>query len=476
MQAKLSREIIENEKLRIDNAFVTDFMPFAPENYVKVYLYGLKLACFGGVGDIETEIAGKLNLEPGLVSEAFSYWANEGLVNILSTSPVAVEYLAVNKGTLALRKFSKTKYKDFNDQLHAMLPSRNILPNEYNEYYSIMEAMHIEPEAMLAIIAYCIRLKGQDVGYPYILAVARNLARQGCLTYDRVNEQLSEFDLYDKDVAAVLHSLGSKKAPAIEDKRMFAKWTKTLGFPTETVVQVAKSVKRGGMDRLDALLVKYYENHLFSMAEIDEFNRNRDRLYSLTKEINKRIGVYYEQLDFIIETYVTRWLGYGFTDETLLTIAEYCFRCNIRTLEGYNATVEKFYKQGLITADDIGEFLGEAVRRDADIREALEKAGVTRPVTSRDRDSYRTWTYSWKMDRDVVLYAASLAAGNASPVSYMNAVLGGWHNAGVTSLEGAKKFGATRASAARETAATVTKTYTSEQLNAMFDSLNNEDL
>lgn len=476
MQAKLSREIIENEKLRIDNAFVTDFMPFAPENYVKVYLYGLKLACFGGVGDIETEIAGKLNLEPGLVSEAFSYWANEGLVNILSTSPVAVEYLAVNKGTLALRKFSKTKYKDFNDQLHAMLPSRNILPNEYNEYYSIMEAMHIEPEAMLAIIAYCIRLKGQDVGYPYILAVARNLARQGCLTYDRVNEQLSEFDLYDKDVAAVLHSLGSKKAPAIEDKRMFAKWTKTLGFPTETVVQVAKSVKRGGMDRLDALLVKYYENHLFSMAEIDEFNRNRDRLYSLTKEINKRIGVYYEQLDFIIETYVTRWLGYGFTDETLLTIAEYCFRCNIRTLEGYNATVEKFYKQGLITADDIGEFLGEAVRRDADIREALEKAGVTRPVTSRDRDSYRTWTYSWKMDRDVVLYAASLAAGNASPVSYMNAILGGWHNAGVTSLEGAKKFGATRASTARETAATVTKTYTSEQLNAMFDSLNNEDL
>lgn len=476
MQAKLSREIIENEKLRIDNAFVTDFMPFAPENYVKVYLYGLKLACFGGVGDIETEIAGKLNLEPGLVSEAFSYWANEGLVNILSTSPVAVEYLAVNKGTLALRKFSKTKYKDFNDQLHAMLPSRNILPNEYNEYYSIMEAMHIEPEAMLAIIAYCIRLKGQDVGYPYILAVARNLARQGCLTYDRVNEQLSEFDLYDKDVAAVLHSLGSKKAPAIEDKRMFAKWTKTLGFPTETVVQVAKSVKRGGMDRLDALLVKYYENHLFSMAEIDEFNRNRDRLYSLTKEINKRIGVYYEQLDFIIETYVTRWLGYGFTDETLLTIAEYCFRCNIRTLEGYNATVEKFYKQGLITADDIGEFLGEAVRRDADIREALEKAGVTRPVTSRDRDSYRTWTYSWKMDRDVVLYAASLAAGNASPVSYMNAILGGWHNAGVNSLEGAKKFGATRASAARETAATVTKTYTSEQLNAMFDSLNNEDL
>lgn len=476
MQTKLSRELTENEKIRLDNVFITDFMPFAPENYVKVYLYGLTLAYYGGDVDAEAEIANKLNIEPGLVVEAFSYWASAGIVNLLSTSPVTVEYLAINKSTLALRKFSKTKYKDFNDQLHAMLPSRNILPNEYNEYYSIMEAMHIEPEAMLAIIAYCIRLKGADIGYPYILAVARNLARQGCLTYDRVNEQLSEFDLYDKDVAAVLHSLGSKKAAAIEDKRMFAKWTKTLGFPTETVIKVAKSVKKGGMDRLDALLVKYYENHLFTIGEIDEFNRNRDRLYSLTREINKRIGVYYEQLDFIIETYVTKWLGYGFTDETLLTIAEYCFKCNIRTLEGYNATVEKFYKQGLLSPDDIGAFLGEAVRRDEEIREVLEKAGVTRPVTSRDRDSYRTWTYSWKMNRDTVLYAASLAAGNASPVSYMNVLLGTWHNAGATTVDKAKKYGATKAAPNRETAATVTKTYTSEQLNAMFDSLNSEDL
>lgn len=476
MQTKLSRELTENEKIRIDNAFITDFMPFAPENYVKVYLYGLTLAYYGGDVDAEAEIANKLNIEPGLVVEAFSYWSSAGIVNLLSTSPVTVEYLAINKSTLALRKFSKTKYKDFNDQLHAMLPSRNILPNEYNEYYSIMEAMHIEPEAMLAIIAYCIRLKGADVGYPYILAVARNLARQGCLTYDRVNEQLSEFDLYDKDVAAVLHALGSKKSAAIEDKRMYAKWTKTLGFPPETVVKVAKTVKKGGMDRLDALLVKYYENHLFTIEEIDEFNRNRDRLYSLTREINKRIGVYYEQLDFIIETYVTKWLGYGFNDDTLLTIAEYCFKCNIRTLEGYNATVEKFYKQGLLSPDDIGAFLGEAVRRDAEIREVLEKAGVSRPVTSRDRDSYRTWTYSWKMDRDTVLYAASLAAGNTSPVSYMNVLLGAWHNAGVTTLGDAKKYGTDRAAATRETAATVTKTYTSEQLNAMFDSLNSEDL
>lgn len=178
---------------------------------------------------------------------------------------------------------------------------------------------------------------------------------------------------------------------------------------------MAKNVKKGGTERLDALLTKYYENHLYSYPEIEQFNKNRDRLYALTKEINRRIGVYYEQLDFIIETYVTKWQGYGFDDDTLLLIADYCFRRNVRTLEGLNETVEKFYRQGLLTEESINSFMTEAMQRDSLVREALDRAGVTRPVTSRDRDAYRTWTYTWKMDRDAVLYAASLAAGNVNP-------------------------------------------------------------
>ncbi|MFR5061842.1 MAG: DnaD domain protein [Christensenellales bacterium] len=476
MYAKLSKEITSEAKIQVDNAFFTDFMPFAPENYVKVYLYGLSLAYLADetVNTIE-EIAKRLNIDAAVVSEAFSYWANCGIVNVLSSSPASVEYLPINKNTLSLRKFSKTKYKDFNDQLHAMLPCRNILPNEYNEYYSIMEAMHIEPSAMLAVIAYSIRQKGEDVNYAYILAVARNLAHQGCLTYERVNEQLSEFDLYDKDLLAVLKSLGSKKSPTIDDKHLFKKWTKTMGFTLETVVQVAKSVKKGGMDRLDALMVKYYENRLFSWQEIEEFNKNRERLYSLTRNLNRIIGVYYEQLDFIIETYVTKWLNFGFDDETLLKIADYCFKHNIRTLEGLNETVEKFYRQGLLTEDSINAFMSEAVRRDEDIRAALDAAGVTRPITSRDRDAYRTWTYAWKMDKDAVLYAASLAAGNMNPVAYMNTVLGRWHSEGITSAEKAKAY-KPAAVAATPVSKEVNKTYTSEQLNAMFDSLNYEDL
>lgn len=475
MFTKLSRDITSELRLAVDKAFIVDFMPFAPEAFVKVYLYGLSLA-FGSEGQNADEaIARALNIDTGVVAEAFEYWQSCGIVNILSTSPVTVEYLPVSRNTLALRKFSKTKYRDFNDQLHAMFPSRNILPQEYNDYYSIMEAMHIEPSAMLAIIAYSIRKKGEGVAHPYIMAVARNLAHQGCLTYDRVNEQLSEFDLYDDDLAAVFKALGVRKTPALEDKHLFKKWTKTMAFSLETVIKVAKTVKKGGMERLNTLLTRYYENRLFSYEEIESFEKNRERLRSLAIEINRRIGVYYEQVDAIIETYITKWLALGFDDATLLTVADHCFKRNIRTLDGMNATVDKFYRKGLLSNDAIDGFIAEAMRADEEIRAVLEEAGIDRPVSSRDRDAFRTWTYTWKMPKDIIMYAAQLSRGNPGAVAYINRILSSWQAQGVTTIEQAKTAKAAF-SAPKADEHTVQRTYTADQLNAIFENLDYEDL
>lgn len=473
MLATLSKELKKEIQITLDSIFISDYMPFAPENHIKVYLYGLMLASGGGENS-EDEIAKRLGIDTKSVVESFKYWETQGILNIISQSPLTVEYLPITKNSYSLRKFSKSKYKDFNDQLHAMFPNRNILPAEYNEYYSVMEELHIEPTALLAVIAYCIRQKGETINYPYILAVARNLAYQGCLTYDRVSEQLSEFDLYDKDLSMVYKGLGIKKSVTIDDKRLLIKWTKTFGFGLEVVIQVAKNVKKGGMDKLDSKLTKYYENHLFTVAEIDEFNKNRDNLYELTKNINRIIGVYYEQLDYIIETYTTKWLGYGFDDATLLSIAEYCFKANLRTLDGMNQTVERFYKQGLITNTGINTFIGESVERDNAIRAILEAADVSRPIVSRDRDAYRTWTHSWSFSSDILLYAAGISKATSNPVSYMNGILAKWYNGGVKTLADAKAFKNETASSAQSP--TQEKSYSSEELNAMFDNLEYEDL
>lgn len=474
MQMKLSNEKMLSEKLSVDNSFILNFMPFAPESYVKIYFMGLWAASFGSGEENAAEfIASRLSVDLPVVEEAFRYWESQGIVNVVRSSPPEIQFLPVGKSAPSNQKFSKTKYKDFNGQLHAMFPGRNILPGEYNEYYSLMEDTHMEPNAMLAIIAYCIRQKGENITYPYILAVARNLAGQGLLTFDRVNEQLSEFDSYEKDLRPILSALGSKRKPDHEDKRLFIKWTKGMEFTSATIVKVAKTVKKGGMERLDALLTRYYENHLMTFEEIEDFNLNREKLVALAKNINRIIGVYYEQLDFIIETYISKWLSFGFGEDTLTAIATYCFRRNVRTLEGMNDVVDKFYRQGLVTAEGFDAFINKSVENDNYIKSVFEIAGITRNVTARDRDSFKVWTTSWEIGDELIRFAAEKSKGNVSPVAYMNALLSAWYKSGVKSREQAENFRFDKESSA---GAKVTKTYTSQQLNAMFDNLDYEDL
>ena len=467
---KIGDNLMGRQKLTIDGTFITEYMPSAPDVYVKIYLAGMFLALSDPDNDIES-LATRLFTDVKTVSEAFVYWQEQGLVHI-DADGKNIEYLAVVGRNRQIRKFSKEKYRNFNDQLHALFPRRNILPGEYNEYYNVMETYNIEIEAMLTIIGYCKRLKGEDITYPYIVTVARNFATEGYITFDRVNEKIGELDLYGDELRAVVKAVG-KRVIDHDDKRMYLKWTKSFGFETATVIQVAKQIKKGGMARLDAKLTKYYELHLLTISEINNYEKSRDEMYELAKNINRKIGVFYEQLDYIIETYTANWLSMGFDAATLENVADYCFKHGLRTLEAMNDTLKKFYKKGCVTVESISEFVSEAAKSDDEIKEVFESAGVIRPVSTRDRDYYRTWTYSWKMPKDVILYAANMSQKADSPIPYLNSVLAAWHEKGIDTVEKAKQADV---SAPQKPSAEhkIITNFSADEINAAFAKLNEE--
>lgn len=96
---------------------------------------------------------------------------------------------------------------------------REILPNEFNEYYSLIEAYHFEPEAFLMIVRYCIDLKGGNINYKYISAVARNWANAGITTCERVEQKILEYDKISEELAQVMKALGSRKEPILTSAR-----------------------------------------------------------------------------------------------------------------------------------------------------------------------------------------------------------------------------------------------------------------
>ena len=437
---RLSSELSAKSSIELDNIFVLEFMPFAPEGYTKVYIYGKMLAEGNGQQDNSAERMAKLlGITEDEVMEAFSYWEKQGLVRISAVPPYEIEYAPARHVRPSQKTFSKKKYASFNEMLMRMLPGRDFLPSELNEYYSAIEDYHLEVEAMLSVIAYCVRLKGKTVHWKYIVTVARNLAREGCRTTADVESKLSTFDVISDDVSKVLKALKTRRAQDFDDVRLYRKWTEEMGFASGTVLAVASGVY-GEMKGLDTVLTRYHADGLIELKEIEEYKANRSSLLALTKELLIKLDVSFNHLDYYAETYVKEWLKMGFDKDALIIIADWCFRHNKKSCDRMTATLEECVSEGVISADSVNAKFSAEGKYDKAIKALLTLAGVSGDVTARDRDSYNIWTNFWNVPVDVLETAAKASLGEANPRVKMHMLVKNYHEKGTISEVASTKF------------------------------------
>ena len=204
-----------------------------------------------------------------------------------------------------------------------------------------------------------------------------------------------------------------------------------------------------------------------SVQEMEEYLANKQAIYKLAYNVNKTLGLYYENVEYIVEKYINNWIGRGFDESAILLIAEYCLDNSIRTLEGMNKRVIKFYNEGCVNVQSINEYLAQLMQRDMAIKKIIELTGYSRNVSANDRDMYKVWTQMWNFDYEIIEYGASLSQGK--PMSALNNLLAKWKNNGVMTLDQAKANGA------NVNMQNSAPTYTKEQLSAYFYSLDELD-
>lgn len=229
---------------------------------------------------------------------------------------------------------------------------------------------------------------------------------------------------------------------------------------------------------LDKLLSKYYELKLLSFAEMEEYEANKADLINLAREVNKALGIYYESCENEVETYIIPWLNKGFNEQSLIQIANFCFKSNIRTLEGMEQSVQKFHKLGLVSVNGIDNHLNEIIAIDNKIKTYLAKLNIDRRVNSFDRSFYRTWTYSYKFTDDIIDYAISLSCNKLNGMQYANALLADWNDKNLRTLKEIKAQPVTinQGSSKETKKAFTSRSYSEEELNALFDNLDEVEI
>lgn len=481
MFCKFGNEMNDSKSTLVDNYFITDCMPYANNECVKVYLYGL-YKCQTNQNNTLMDFAKELSLTEKEVEESFWYWQQEGLVRVIEQNPIEILYLpAKNRRNVKQNKFNESKYEDFILASQGYFEgSRQILPTEFNAYIEIMERFKMDQMAMLRIIKYCIDYKGKSVGYPYIIQVAKNWAYSGILNLKAVEEKIIELSLTDEKLIDILKTLGLRRSATMEERQLYIKWTNTFGFLYETIMYVAKTQKKkGGTNKLDFLLTKYFEQRLFSEKEIEQYETNRQQIFTLAKKICVSLGKYYEVYDNVVDTYVIPWKNKGYDDKTLLLISDLCFRSSVRSLEGMDNYIQKLFKLGIISEESIYEYIKEIQIKDSKINTIFEKLGITKRVRQNDRVLYDVWTKDWKLSEDLIQHSLSLCVDKENAISYLNKVLSNYHDKGIFNLEllesNEKLKSAERKEETKNSKLKIVS-YSNEELISMFENLDEVEI
>ena len=165
----------------------------------------------------------------------------------------------------------------------------------------------------------------------------------------------------------------------------------------------------------------------------------------------------------------------GFERGLLVEIASYCFKNSIRTLEGMDKTVQKFYKLGLLTLPAFNQYMGQILSDDKRIKAILTSLNIDRAVSTYDRSNYKIWTQEWKISDELIDYALTLAKGKDNPIKYLSRVLADYRDKGIKTIDEAKNNSPIKEEQTGGNSFNERK-YSKNEINALFQSIEEIDV
>lgn len=250
----------QNDRTLVENIFIREFLPAAPDGFVKVYLYGL-MQCQTNVGAGSlSSFARDLGCSETDVQDAFSYWQEKGLVVIQTKPMFAVFYQDVKN---ALPEDASV-YTDaaYNAQLQTLFAPKIVNPAELVRIYDWTDVFSIEKEAVPLLVQYGqSKLSNLEKAsarrqVSYMDKIARQWNEQGVRTAEDARAWLDLQQQQDSGLLSVLQRLGLRRSATAPERALYEKWQEQ-GFSLEAILAAADrtvSVRNPSFDTLDGIL------------------------------------------------------------------------------------------------------------------------------------------------------------------------------------------------------------------------------
>ncbi|MBR0508138.1 MAG: DnaD domain protein [Clostridia bacterium] len=232
MNIRFSPDAARRELTPVDNLFFLEYMPDADGTFVKVYLFGLMQCCHPSLADTDMENA--LGLTETQIRCAFVYWQAKGLVRITGDDPLSVEYLLAEQP--AVTTATPKKYRRFIESVNALLSPRSLDMRGMKAMYDCIELYGLDEGAVLALVGYCIELKGKRVSTNYMLTVAQEWSEHDIKTQNAAETYVADWRTKQHGAAEVLRRWNKRRPPTVDEMDLYDRWVNELGFDAEAIL------------------------------------------------------------------------------------------------------------------------------------------------------------------------------------------------------------------------------------------------
>ena len=419
----------------IENLFLMEYLPAAPEKFLRVYLYARMLALHPELGGDMAALADSLRMEAEDVYSAFAYWEQRGLARRLSDKPPTFELLPVRAEEMSTTVPTDKEYyayRDFNSSLQALFPSKLIDNHEYRIANDWLNVLGYDQAAVLRLVEYGIstsrspnRTPSPSSVFKRMDKIAAKWADRGCRTLEDVERAIAEQEDIYPVARAVLKRFALRRDPTLDELECVKRWMGEWGFTQEQILEACVETTKSrtpSFAYLDAVLKSRFERSDAFFDELKEVLRELD---------NPQAQPTPDQL-----TRYAALRSAGFEPETVRLAAVQCHR-NLKTrFDDVEWMLKERAALGLYSRDAAADYIERMGRKEARVRSLLELSGLDRRPKKSDLSAYDGWQA--QHSEDVIEYAARCARGMQMPVKYMDKLLSRWHDEGVTTVEEAK--------------------------------------
>ena len=241
---------------KVENIFINEYMPAAPGDYVKVFLYAIMYAEHGLNMSNET-MAKQLGIEESVILEAWDYWESMGAikkryVDSFGKVGFAVEFLNLKellygKNSQPVKGETKKREKENifgNKAVKTMFQNiekiygRALSSSEVNQILTWLADYNATAEVIEFAMKYCV--DKNKTSLKYIEKVVKEWTSAGMETAAQLQDYLQDMDEKYYKYKRVLKALGFTRNATETEREMMDTWFDQMGFTMERVLDACR--------------------------------------------------------------------------------------------------------------------------------------------------------------------------------------------------------------------------------------------